>query len=457
MILSLHRLERLGGGFDLAIFTQYTWLLGHGLDPFNTINGKPLLGDHVEPGLVLFAPLGALGLGADGLLVAQAVVLALVAPVLFAIGRATGARPWLACVVPVLWLLSPLTYGPNLYEFHPEATAPLFLALAALGLVTHRTWLFAVAVVLAISLKEDIALTVAMLGVVAAFLGRRRLGLVTAAAASIWFLVSVGLVLPAFGRSIQDEYGPRFVGGRGDSLGELARWGVAHPGAALASVFSASDLGLLAILVVATAGLCLLAPLWLLAAVPSLLANFVAAYSPQHSIWFQYYLVPWGAAAVAAAVGVGAVSRLSPRLRLMAGVLATAIAVLSLPYSVQRIDELVTPTAGARMPDPGDVRAALALARGGRPVAASGRLVAHLAQRREVYVLPFPFLGVRPGETWTRADLDRRARRVRLVIYDRTQPETSEFAGLYRRIPGELRRRGFHVVRDTGSIVVFER
>ena len=88
--VSLHRLERLGGGFDLAIFTQYTWLLGHGLDPFNTINGKPLLGDHVEPGLALFAPLGALGLVPDGLLVAQAIALALVAPVLFAIARATA-------------------------------------------------------------------------------------------------------------------------------------------------------------------------------------------------------------------------------------------------------------------------------------------------------------------------------------------------------------------------------
>ncbi len=456
-LLSLVRLDRNGGGLDLAIFTQYTWLLGHGIDPFNTVNGKPLLGDHIEPGLALFAPLGALGLGPDGLVVAQAVVLALVGPVLYAIARAVGVRPWLACVVPALWFVSPLTYGPSLFEFHPETAAPLFLALAALGLISGRTWLFVAGVILAISLKEDIALTFAALGAAAALLGHRRLGWITAVGALTWFVVSVVVLLPAFGRSIQDDYGPRFAGSRGDSLSDVVRWGAAHPGEALASVLTAEDIGILVLLIVATAGLCLLAPVWLLVALPSLLANFASAYPPQHSVWFQYYIVPWGAVAVAAAVGVGAVSRSGARARFLAVSAAAAVGVLSVSYATQRLGELVTPASATTMPAESEIRRAVSRVHADEPVAVAGRLAASLADRREIYVLPFPFLGKRPGETWTRAELDRRARGVRIVIYDRTQPTLPEFAAWYRQIPGELRRQGFHVSSDTGSIVVFER
>ena len=47
--------------WDHAIFTQYLWLLAHGASPLNTLNGRFLLGDHVEPGLALLAPLGFVG------------------------------------------------------------------------------------------------------------------------------------------------------------------------------------------------------------------------------------------------------------------------------------------------------------------------------------------------------------------------------------------------------------
>lgn len=76
--------------WDHAIFTQYIWLLSRAASPFNTVNGRFLLGDHVEPGVLLLAPLGWLPGTAPALLVAQSLALALVAPILYALGRRVG-------------------------------------------------------------------------------------------------------------------------------------------------------------------------------------------------------------------------------------------------------------------------------------------------------------------------------------------------------------------------------
>ena len=59
--LSLLRYESFASDFDHGIFAQYVWLLGHLDEPFNTVNLRTLLGDHVEPGIAVLAPLGALG------------------------------------------------------------------------------------------------------------------------------------------------------------------------------------------------------------------------------------------------------------------------------------------------------------------------------------------------------------------------------------------------------------
>ena len=454
---SVRRVENLGGGFDLAIFTQYSWLLAHGLEPFNTINGKNLLGDHVEPGLALFAPLGVVGSGWQGLVVAQAILLALVAPVLFAISRAAGASPGHATIMPTLWLLSPFTYGPTLYEFHPETSAPLFLALAALGLLRGRPVLFVMSSVVAVSMKEDIALTVAMLGVVAVVLGHRRLGAWTISLSLAWFAISLELILPAFGVSLQDEYGPRFSGGRGDSLAGILRWAADHPLRLVDDVVSGSNVGILVLMALATIGLGLLRPLWLLVAAPSLLANFASAYPPQHSVWYQYYVVPWACIAIAAAVGAGSLQRRSIRLSQLSVVAFVLAAALLGAYAVGRVEELSSSTPGVAVPGKDEVAAAMARIPPHQAVAAPGRMAAALAQRREIYVLPLPFNGKRRGSIWTSGDLEARSRRIRWVIYDRTQPEMPPFTTWYRAVPDELRRRGFRIVRETEHVSVWRR
>ena len=78
-------------------------------------------------------------------------------------------------------------------------------------------------------------------------------------------------------------------------------------------------LGVLAMLVLTTGGLCLLAPRWLLVAVPAAALNLLSAYDLQHTIQYHYWIVAAGAVAVAGAVGAGRVGPAHARGRGSAG------------------------------------------------------------------------------------------------------------------------------------------
>jgi uncharacterized membrane protein len=80
-------------GFDLGIFDQGVWLLSRFQDPFVTIRGLPLFGDHGSYILVLIAPLYWIWADPRLLLLLQAICLAIPAVSVYLIGtRRLGAR-----------------------------------------------------------------------------------------------------------------------------------------------------------------------------------------------------------------------------------------------------------------------------------------------------------------------------------------------------------------------------
>jgi len=442
------------GGYDLGIFDQAVWLLGHGHEPLSTIRGRNLFADHFQPALVLLAPLGALGVTPAALLVLQALLLASASPVLYALARARGASEGLALAVAVLWLASPLTQWANLFDWHPETAVPLLLALGALELERGRRWGFVVTAVVASSVKEDVCLVYLVWGLVLAAGGLRRFGLAVAGAAAVWFVAATETVR-AFGGNF-DYYSARFGGERGSSLGAVFLTLAHHPSATLSDAATAANAKILIALVACSGGLALLAPRMLLPAVPALLANVLSAYTYQHDLHFQYQLVPAGVFAVASAYGAGTLTRrVAPRTqRIAAGVLvagAVVVTVAAAPAVKElRIDARASPVRDAK-------KRALSLIPASAPVAAAPELVSHLAHRREVYQLPEPYFS-RPsnGEYWSDAELARRARRVRFVAYSldvldpypRLQVE---------RVPAILRRAGFVQIFSSHGVKVFRR
>ncbi|HEV7525669.1 MAG TPA: DUF2079 domain-containing protein [Acidimicrobiia bacterium] len=226
--LPMLRYDRFGTfGFDLGIYDQGTWLLSRFHDPFVTIRGLELFGHHANIFLLFLVPLYWLGAGPITLLVVQVLAQASGAIAIFLLARDLLRSKWAGVALAAALLLNP-TYQWLTWEFfHPDAVAigPLLFAYwAARG---KRWKLFAFAAVLAVLCKEDLALAVAVLGVIVWFRGDRRRGTVVAVASTIYFFFATRVLIPA-----ENGIGPfydSFFGDLGHSPTEVVFNSVRHP------------------------------------------------------------------------------------------------------------------------------------------------------------------------------------------------------------------------------------
>jgi uncharacterized membrane protein len=449
--LALLRFASFASDFDHGIFTQYVWLLGHLHEPFNTIVLRTLLGDHVEPGIALLAPLGTLGVAAPGILVVQALALAATAPLLYHLARASGAHGWIAAVPAVLWCASPVVLRPALHDFHPETLVPVLLVGGLLLLAHDRPAWFVLTALLACAMKEDVGLTYASLGLVLAWEGWRRLGLAVAAGAAAWSLFAVYVILPAFGNAATEEFGPRFAGDRGDSFADVVRYTLLHPFSAVDRALTPTAVGVLAMLVLTTGGLCLLAPRRLLVVVPAAALNLLSAYDLQHTIQYHYWIVAMGVVAAAGAVGAG---RVGPSARTTWLRWAAAAGVLLVALSIQWASA-ITRQIRFEWPHRADRQAILAAIPSGASVSAPMHALSHLAERRKLYVVPEPMIAVRVGTEWTAADRERATRELEYVVFD----PGMRFWGspTVAQVKAEIERRGFREVMRRGETVLYRK
>jgi uncharacterized membrane protein len=218
-------------GFDLGIYDQGIWLLSRFRDPFVTVRGLDLFGHHSNFILLLLVPFYWLGAGPLFLLVVQVVAQGLGAVAIYLLARDRLGARWPAVALASTLLLHP-TYQFHVWEFfHPDvvAIAPLLFAYWA---ARARRWgWFAVSAVVAGLCKEDVALALAVLGVLIAVRGDRRIGTVVAVAASAWFLLCTRVFLPFF-NGIGPFYDTLF-GAFGRTPLDVASHVIAHPGDAI--------------------------------------------------------------------------------------------------------------------------------------------------------------------------------------------------------------------------------
>jgi uncharacterized membrane protein len=437
-------------GYDVGIYDQGTWLLSRFREPFSTIRGLPLFGDHASYVLVAVAPLYRLWADPRLLLALQVIFLALPAVAVYRVGARRLGHPAAGLAVAVAYLAYPAMQWAIVWQFHPEAIAAGALAMAALAADRDRTASMAAWIALALTCREDVGLVVAGFGVLLALNGRRELGRRTALVGLGWFLVVNFLLIPmANGRPTAQFEAAYRVGGRGPVALLLGLpWIVLH---AATTALTNDGLWYLLLVFLPLAGLPLLAPRWLLPAAAPLLLNLASAHPEQHQIRFHYLAIAAPFLALAAVAGLGVVA--ARRRTLFAPML---VLLLLLAFATDWrygpalwSKDRVLPAASAQ--DQAR-RAALATVDPVEPVSAQFHLVTHLTHRTRAYEFPNPFRAVnwgRAGDSHAQAEIDA----VRWVVV-----EPALLGEEDRKLFEQLRGNGeWQVAYDAGGVVVLQR
>jgi uncharacterized membrane protein len=287
--------------FDLGNMDQAVWNTLHG-HPFRFTNrgldwyGPPTrLGIHVEPILLLIAPLYLLHEGPETLLVLQTVALGLGAVPLFLLARRRlPTVPLVAATIACAYLLAPTLYGEALWDFHPVALATPLLLVALWALDGGRYGWFVAAAALAALTKEDVALSLVPLGLyIAIWRDRPRLGAAVAACSLMWVALCFGVILPHFntGTTGGNNYWYRYAW-LGATPGAAVQNVAAHPWLPIAGVLSVPAKRAYLLTLVRTGGaLGLLSPALWVCALPELAVNILSTHEEQYSGFFQYNAV----------------------------------------------------------------------------------------------------------------------------------------------------------------------
>ncbi len=210
-LFSLTQWYRLASpSWDLGIFTQLAKAYAGPGAPIVPIKGEGfnLLGDHFHPLLVLLGPAYAVAPSALTLLVVQNLLFGLsVAVVSRAAIRLLGTASGI--VVGIAFALSWGLQSAVAAQFHEIAFAVPLLALGVEAVLRRHVVPAVVWGGLLVFVKEDLGLTVIMLGLVVAWRLRSLAGLWLAAWGALWLVLSVALILPALNTGGQYDYSDR--------------------------------------------------------------------------------------------------------------------------------------------------------------------------------------------------------------------------------------------------------
>ncbi|WP_448571475.1 DUF2079 domain-containing protein [Trichothermofontia sp.] len=288
---SLRHLLFQSAGWDLGIFDQGLYLLSQGQPPYSTLRDIHLLGDHAAWLLYPIALLYRLYPSVYWLLAIQAIALAVGALPTFALARQAQLSTQLAITLALVYLLYPLVFNVNLFDFHPEVMA-VPLLLAAIWAARSRSPLsFSLCILLTLGCKEVLGLTVAAMGLWLWVWERRwAYGLGAIGVGSLWFIIATQVIIPAF--SGLQPAGVSLYGYLGDSMPAVILNLFLKPHLVLRQIFSWGTLEYLGLLFGPIFwGLSAPALVALVPALPTLALNILSS-EPQQRNLTQHYSLP---------------------------------------------------------------------------------------------------------------------------------------------------------------------
>src|SRR4051812_38848330 len=435
------------GRFDLGNMVQAVWSTAHGhLLQVSNLRGEQVsrLAAHVDPILVVFAPLWWIWPSPSLLLVSQAAVVALGALPLFWLARKHTGSERAALGFSLAYLLFPATEWMTLNEFHPVALSCPLLLFAIWYLDEDRLLPFAAFAVLAASTREEIPLVIAGLGIWYALSRRRWLeGGAIIVAGLAWSAIAVQIVIPHFNHGSESSFYGRYDAVGGSAAGIVKKL-FTDPGRLISVAFDHRGVHYLLDLLLPIAALALLAPLLLIALVPELALNLLSSVDAQSSIHYHYVAGEVPILFAAAAIGARRLGRWSDAAAMVAVAAALIGNYLLGPIPLWRFvpggATLQARSVEVSKHDRIAAQEVRSIPRSA-PVTATNSLGAHLSERKWIY--SFPYLSG-----------------AEFVIVDERKPslrDHNDRAGGLRKIAELKRDPRFGLVSSVDGVLVFKR
>lgn len=373
-------------GFDLGIFEQGVWLLSRFEEPFVTIRGLHMFGDHSSFILLLLTPLYWFFSSTTTLLIAQTLALGLAAVPLWLAAREMFRDEVLATLAALAYLAHPAVLFTNFENFHPDSfETPLVFG--AFYFLLKRSWgWYMICLIALLAVKEDVPLMTFMLGIYVAIQHDRRIGIITALLSAAWLGTVLFALFPLF-----DGSGALYAGRVSSDFGGptgLLKATVQRPwdvGAALVSKEKAWYVWQMGAPLAFTF---LLAPGIAVIALLPLFSNLISGFPYQHQIEYHYGTLIVPVILLATVAGIGRVASERSRSMLM---VAVAVIALSTSYLWGPIGRNPRFPADPSTPRAAAIRNAIALVPNDAAVSAPYYVVPHLARRQHIYEFPVPW------------------------------------------------------------------
>lgn len=432
--------------YDFGLYDQGTWLLSRFKAPFVTLMGRNLFGDHTSFIMLLVAPLYWFMPGAGTLFFVQSAVLAGGAIPVYLLARRRLRSEPAAVALGLAFLAHPALGLTNLEGFHPDAFLPLLVGFAIYFAVYSRWLPYSVFVLLALLVKEDVALVVIPLGIWVALRRDRVMGVIT---------VGMGLAFMAFGlimfqtlsgRAVPNAWRIPFGGVVGLITAVLRR-----PGQVVDYLLADGRPWYLWQVTIPYGWLFLVMPE--IAAISTLVlgSNIISTFGYQHLIGYHYTVVLLPGLALGTVYALG---RLWGRLRVI-GVVTVLLLSMWTGYLWGRFPFSRDPGIywTPSHPVASAAQELIPLVPDDAIVSAHYAITAHLTHRERVYMFPNPFSTVLYGTFTTVLDEGRRlpiADQVEYVFVKQVMEERD--AEVWQREMAD-----FVVVAENGEWVLYRR
>jgi len=286
-------------GFDLGIYDQVVYLISQGESPISSFLGYHHLGNHAAWAVY---PLGLFYMiypDVHWLFLLQAICLALGSWPTWCLARLAGLNQGQAVAIAISYLLYPVIFNLNLFDFHPEVMALPAILGAILAARLKRIFWFCIAIIWVLGCKGVLSLTVAFIGLwLLAFENRKFCGLIALFLGIFWFIGVTQEIIPFF--SGEEAAGVWRYSYLGDSVAGIIINILLQPGVVLDKILSFETIkyifllflpviwAIFSLLQINKGVLPYLAPL--IPTMPTIILNVLSEVSFQRSLNYQYSL-----------------------------------------------------------------------------------------------------------------------------------------------------------------------